>query len=64
MNEKLTDKLKETDLSERTQRILAIAPGCMFGFPPPNLKEMIERSDYPTCQKLMEIVEQISEDLV
>lgn len=64
MEKRLTDELEETGLPKRTQRILAIAPGCMFGFPPPNLNEMIERIDCPICQKLMNIVEQISEDLV
>lgn len=63
MEKKLTEELKQSGFHERTQLILALAPGCLFGFPPPNLDKMIERVDCPTCRKMMEIVEKISKDL-
>lgn len=53
---KLTEALKEAGLPERQQLILALAPGIMFGFAPPNLDKLIERVDCPTCRKIMENV--------
>lgn len=58
---KLTEALEDTGLPERTQLILALAPGCLFGFPPPNLDKMIERVDCPTCRQMMILVKKCCE---
>ena len=50
---KLTHELERSGLPERTQLIIALAPGCLFGFPPDNLTEIIERVDCPTCRQMM-----------
>lgn len=60
---KLTDELEKTKLSERLKLILNIAPGCLFGFPPPNLGQIIDRVDCPFCRKMMNLVEKIIRDL-
>ncbi len=59
MKEKVTDALKKTNLPDRQQKLLAMFPGCMFGFPPPYFKEMMERLDCPTCQEILGIVERM-----
>ncbi len=60
MEKKLTEELAKTGLPERSQLILALAPGCLFGFPPDNLGEIIERVDCPTCHEMMETIQKIS----
>lgn len=63
MTEKLTERLKKSNLPERNQLILALAPGCMFGCPPSNLNKLIERVDCPTCRTVMEKVKEAAEIL-
>ncbi len=59
MSEKLTDKLKSNlSLIERTQMILSLFPGIMFGFGPSNMQAMLERLDCPYCQKIVKTWEE------
>ena len=58
--QRLTEALRAFGLPERQQLILALAPGCMFGLPPPNLKGIIARVDCLTCRSMMEVVHEIS----
>lgn len=57
----LVDQLRRTKLPDRTQLILTMAPGCLFGFPPPDLDAIMERVDCSTCRAIMEIVASCSE---
>ena len=59
--QRLTDALGQVEqLPERTKLLLAMAPGCLFGFPPPNFAGLIERVDCVTCRSMMEVVLEIS----
>lgn len=60
---KLTEVLEESGLPERTRMILALMPGALFGFLPPNAEKMIERVDCQTCRKIMATVEKICQEL-
>ncbi len=59
---KLKDELDANPgLPDRSKVILSMFPGCLFGFPPPNLNEMIERLDCPVCQEILEVLTKVLE---
>ncbi|MBI2483068.1 hypothetical protein HYV74_02710 [Candidatus Uhrbacteria bacterium] len=59
----LTEQLSQSGLPERAQLILALAPGCLFGFPPDNLDAIMERVDCVTCRRMMELSLQLMQEL-
>lgn len=59
MRERLIDALKRAGLSDRTQKIIMLSPGVLFGFPEPNLDKMIERIDCRECQYITEVTSQL-----
>lgn len=56
----LAEVLEGLELPDRTQLILELAPGCMFGFPPDNLGHIMEMVDCTTCRKIMGVVKRCS----
>lgn len=54
----LKEELERSGLDERQQLLMTLFPGILFGFPPPNLKEMLERIDCSTCRQIAERVVQ------
>lgn len=64
MEERLGDALERTDISSRHKMIFMVAPGCLFGFPPPDLQEKIERVDCPHCRPILDKAMKIADLLV
>ena len=60
MEERVIDSLKKVGLPDRQQKLLAMFPGLLFGFPPPNFDEMMKRFDCPTCQAILVVKEKQS----
>ena len=52
----LPERLEKSGLPERQQLILALAPGCLFGFPPDNLDHIMAMVDCTTCRAIMGVV--------
>ena len=52
----LSKRLEQTELPESTQRLLALFPGILFGFPPPNLSIIKTRI---SCEKCLNIAERL-----
>ncbi len=55
MQERVVDILNNVALAKRQKKLLAMFPGLMFGFPPPNFDEMMKRFDCLTCQDILAI---------
>lgn len=55
----LKEELERGSLDERQQLLFLLFPGILFGFPPPHMKEMMERVDCPTCREIAEQVAQV-----
>jgi hypothetical protein len=64
MREKLVDALKRAGLSDRTQKIIALNPGALFGFYSENIDKMIERVDCKDCQHITEVTGELLKHLL
>lgn len=47
----------QTLFDKRTKRVLCLMPGVMFGMPPENCSELLERIDCPICSQLLDVLE-------
>lgn len=47
----------QTSFDKRTKRVLCLMPGVMFGMPPENCSELLERIDCPHCSQLLDVLE-------
>lgn len=56
MERKLSELLSSTRLPEPTKLVLDLAPGCLFGYPPDNLEEIMERAKCSYCRAIMEVI--------
>jgi hypothetical protein len=64
MREKLVDALERVGLSDRTQKIISLSPGILFGFPDGNLDRMIERIDCKDCRYITEVTGELLKHLL
>lgn len=55
----LKEELAGSSFDERQQLLISLFPGILFGFPPPNIKEMLERIDCSTCREMVEYLTQV-----
>lgn len=56
MPERLVDRLRQLSLDDETQLRISLFPECLFGFPPKNLTELLERFDCPQCRRIVDLV--------
>jgi hypothetical protein len=59
--ERFKDSLKKCGLRDRTERMLLLSPGCLFGFLPPDLDKMMARVDCKACKPILDLADRISD---